>query len=746
MSPSAAALRTAGPSGTSRYGISGTSTRPSCCGSVASDTPVRNWMVAGSLRASAISRPRITAIAPARAPAQDPGGRVRAPVTEIGRDAQHALAQRGRQALGPVERVGHRARRHAGGARDGHDSRLASGRERPRAHCAKRRYVRRPTGDCAYEKNVAKCSGGHGQRREERAVKRVAVKGAAAWLTLTLGLLAGAGVGRGGASHPPRRKRGRRRGPLPGHHADADPHGVRGGRPVRGPPDVQCHRPRRDAAAVFGAHLQVGSGDPHRPAGAALHAGLEPARSRQRQRVGRRPDGSAGSSARRRDPTRSAAGIAGWTTTPGRRDRSSRSVLHQGLLTRQGWYLLDDSTTALRTRGRLGPAATRPRRRLPGRLLLRLRDRLQDGAEGPRHAHRPPRAAAEVGVRQLVLEVLRVLVRRLPDPTAARVPREPRAARRPGRRHRLEGAQHVGRVELEPGAVPGSAGVPGLGQGGASADDAQRPRGDLRATTHASPPRRRSRAASSRPRRPASRPSRTASTGPIATRPPRGNGCTTPSRPRASASGGWTTAATTAPSSTPGLTPDSWINELYRRDGDARGLRGFSLARIGASFPDYNSTPARRAVGRAPLDRALHRRHAARLGVTGVRGGVHARRGKHRRALRQPRHRQLLRQAPAGGSLRPLAAVRCLPADQPPALRPRRPPSVGVRRRRPRRGRVLPAPARGPGPLPVRDRAPGVRHRAADGSRRSTSTIRARPAPTPTTPSICSATSSWSRR
>lgn len=44
--------------------------------------------------------------------------------------------------------------------------------------------------------------------------------------------------------------------------------------------------------------------------------------------------------------------------------------------------------------------------------------------------------------------------------------------------------------------------------------------------------------------------------------------------------------------SMPGLTPDSWVNELYRRDGDARGLRGFSLARIGASYPDYNSTPA----------------------------------------------------------------------------------------------------------------------------------------------------------
>lgn len=44
--------------------------------------------------------------------------------------------------------------------------------------------------------------------------------------------------------------------------------------------------------------------------------------------------------------------------------------------------------------------------------------------------------------------------------------------------------------------------------------------------------------------------------------------------------------------STPGVTPDSWINELYRRDGDARGLRGFSLARIGASYPDYTAVGA----------------------------------------------------------------------------------------------------------------------------------------------------------
>ncbi|MBG0568362.1 DUF5110 domain-containing protein [Actinoplanes sp. NEAU-A11] len=40
---------------------------------------------------------------------------------------------------------------------------------------------------------------------------------------------------------------------------------------------------------------------------------------------------------------------------------------------------------------------------------------------------------------------------------------------------------------------------------------------------------------------------------------------------------------------TPGLTADSWVNELYRRNGEARGQRGFSLSRIGASFPAYTT-------------------------------------------------------------------------------------------------------------------------------------------------------------
>ncbi|GIE91312.1 TIM-barrel domain-containing protein [Actinoplanes regularis] len=40
---------------------------------------------------------------------------------------------------------------------------------------------------------------------------------------------------------------------------------------------------------------------------------------------------------------------------------------------------------------------------------------------------------------------------------------------------------------------------------------------------------------------------------------------------------------------TPGVTADSWVNELYRRAGEEHGRRGFSLSRIGASFPAYTT-------------------------------------------------------------------------------------------------------------------------------------------------------------
>ncbi len=42
----------------------------------------------------------------------------------------------------------------------------------------------------------------------------------------------------------------------------------------------------------------------------------------------------------------------------------------------------------------------------------------------------------------------------------------------------------------------------------------------------------------------------------------------------------------------PGLTPDSWINELYAKDLTSSAQRGFILARIGASFEDYRGDPA----------------------------------------------------------------------------------------------------------------------------------------------------------
>jgi hypothetical protein len=44
--------------------------------------------------------------------------------------------------------------------------------------------------------------------------------------------------------------------------------------------------------------------------------------------------------------------------------------------------------------------------------------------------------------------------------------------------------------------------------------------------------------------------------------------------------------------SMPGVTPDSWVNDLYRQQGDAQGLRGFALSRIGDSFPDYKGVGA----------------------------------------------------------------------------------------------------------------------------------------------------------
>ena len=53
--------------------------------------------------------------------AQAAGSGIRSAIAELRGRAQDALAQSGREALGAVERVGHRAGGHAGRPRDGHD-------------------------------------------------------------------------------------------------------------------------------------------------------------------------------------------------------------------------------------------------------------------------------------------------------------------------------------------------------------------------------------------------------------------------------------------------------------------------------------------------------------------------------------------------------------------------------------------------------------------------------------------------
>ena len=209
---------------------------------------------------------------------------------------------------------------------------------------------------------------------------------------------------------------------------------------LRGPPDLQCRRPRRHAAAVLGAHQRSGleirtarlllrytrDSSPLGPGNVSVWVG------------GRTVRPKFGS------PPRSDA-LGGWYRGldyyPGQAGPVDQIKLHQGLLTRQGWYLLDDSTTALRTAdGWVQPRPVHGGAYQDG-YFFGYGHRLQDGAEGPRHAHRPAGAAAEVGVRQLVLGVLRrTRSSDYENTAAARVPRESRAAGRAGRRHRLEGA------------------------------------------------------------------------------------------------------------------------------------------------------------------------------------------------------------------------------------------------------------------------------------------------------------------
>ena len=121
----------------------------------------------------------------------------------------------------------------------------------------------------------------------------------------------------------------------------------------------------------------------------------------------------------------------------------------------------------------------------------------------------------------------------------------------------------------------------------------------------------------------------------------------------------------------PGLTPDAWINSLYAAREAARGapLVGAEPDRV--LVLELRRRDARR-VGRASQRDPLHRRRAGHVGHARLRDPDDDGRGsRNRAAIRLARHRQLSAAAAATGPVRPLGSVRRLPADPAPALRPR---------------------------------------------------------------------------
>ena len=179
-------------------------------------------------------------------------------------------------------------------------------------------------------------------------MKRVAVKGAAAWLTLTLGLLL-APVS-GAVAHPIRHGASvvdgatrfqiitptliRMEYAADGRFEDRPTFNA----VARGvtPPPFSV-RTMRSGLEIRTARLQLRytrDSSPLGPGNVSVWVG---------GRTGRPEFGS---------PARSDA-LGGWYRGldyyPGQAGPVDQIKLHQGLLTRQGWYLLDDSTTALRT-------------------------------------------------------------------------------------------------------------------------------------------------------------------------------------------------------------------------------------------------------------------------------------------------------------------------------------------------------------------------------------------------------------
>ncbi len=220
--------------------------------------------------------------------------------------------------------------------------------------------------------------------------------------------------------------------------------------------------------------------------------------------------------------------------------------LHQGLLDKSGWYLLDDTTTALRTaEGWVAPRPAHNGAYQDGYLFGYGHDYKQ-ALSDLRTLTGPDDMLPQWAFGNWFSEYYAYTAERLRDLARTGVPREQGAARRAGLRHRLEGAAVVERLELQSGPVPRSQGVSRLGEQPAPASHAQRPRLDLRGRPRLRrrprPPRR----APWPPRPPVSPRTRTVSTGRTRTRRRPGRAFTRPWSRTVCASGGWTTAATTA--------------------------------------------------------------------------------------------------------------------------------------------------------------------------------------------------------
>ena len=143
-------------------------------------------------------------------------------------------------------------------------------------------------------------------------------------------------------------------------------------------------------------------------------------------------------------PTRPRSGnLGGWYRAL---DLAGGPVqLHDGLLSRDGWYLLDDTPHGAapgrgRRASRRGPRATAPTRTATSSATATT---TRAACADLRRLTGRGAAAAAPGVRGLVLALLRLPPVRLPAAARA-LPRRARAARRADGRHRLQGAARAG--------------------------------------------------------------------------------------------------------------------------------------------------------------------------------------------------------------------------------------------------------------------------------------------------------------